>query len=203
VVAESFKAPSYMDLYFPGYNNPNLDPEKSVSYDFGFKYMDDICQREISFFRRDIDQLIKYNFVKSKPENINSATIKGIEFNTERQMNDNLDLGFNYTYLDANNDESQEQIGDMPYHKFGLNMKYIMNDTKYILNNRFTGERTDGSSNEDMDSYFISDFKIIKTVNDDTELKASINNLFDKDYEVVDGYPMPGRNYMLSISTKF
>jgi outer membrane receptor for ferrienterochelin and colicins len=202
-VAESFKAPSYMDLYFPGYNNPNLDPEKSVSYDFGFKYMDDICQREISFFRRDIDQLIKYNFVKSKPENINSATIKGIEFNTERQMNDNLDLGFNYTYLDANNDESQEQIGDMPYHKFGLNMKYIMNDTKYILNNRFTGERTDGSSNEDMDSYFISDFKIIKTVNDDTELKASINNLFDKDYEVVDGYPMPGRNYMLSISTKF
>lgn len=198
--AESFRAPSYLDLYYPGANNPDLDPEKSVSYDFGFKYMDNICQREITFFKRNIDDLIKFNII---PENINSATIKGIELNTNRKVNNNFDLDFNYTYLDANNEQTDKQIGDMPYHKFGLNMKYTMKDTKYILNNRFTGERTDGSSGEDMDSYFISDLKIIKNVNDATELKASINNLFDKDYEVVDGYPMPGRNYMLSISTKF
>ena len=82
-------------------------------------------------------------------------------------------------------------------------MKYKKDNMKYIFNNRFTGERTDYSSEEDMDSYFISDLKIIRNVNDDTELKISINNLFDKDYEVVDGYPMPGRNFMVNLSTKF
>ncbi|MFP4021393.1 MAG: hypothetical protein ACLFUK_07285, partial [Halanaerobium sp.] len=106
-------------------------------------------------------------------------------------------------YLDSKKENSSEQIGDMPYHRFGLNMKYTMNDTEYIFNNDFTGDRSDSVTGEDLDSYFISDLKVIRNINDNTEIKISINNLFDKDYEVVDGYPMPGRNYMLSIGTKF
>ena len=32
---------------------------------------------------------------------------------------------------------------------------------------------------------------------------ASVGNLFDKDYEYVKGYPMPGRNYKLNLSYRF
>ncbi|MFW5988148.1 MAG: TonB-dependent receptor plug domain-containing protein [bacterium] len=202
-VGESFKAPSYMDLYFPGANNPDLKAEKAVSYDVGFKYRDQVCQREITFFKRNIDQLIKYNSSKNMPENIDSAELKGIELNTDRKINNDFNIGVNYTYLDASNEESQEQIGDMPYHSFGLDLKYVFNNTKFILNNRYTGERTDYVTNEELPSHFISDLNVVKKINENSKVSISINNLFDKDYEVVDGYPMPERNYMLSISTKF
>lgn len=201
--AKSFRAPSYMDLYFPGANNPNLKPEETVSYDLGFKYLDNICRREITFFQRNIDELIKYNSLKRMPENINSAVVSGIEFNTERKLNKHFDVGLNYTYLDANDEETKEQIGDMPYHKLNMNIRYTLNDLKFILNNRFTGERTDYSTNENMSSHFISDLNIIKTIDENNKLSIKINNLFNNEYEVVDGYPMPERNYMLSISTKF
>lgn len=204
--AESFRAPTFLNLYYPNSGNRDLEPEKARSYDFGFKYNSSLGIGALNFFRREIEDLIVY--VPTGPfsginKNTNSSIRKGMEISLGKEVLENLKINFNYTYLDSKNENSSEQIADMPYHKFGLNMKYKKGNMKYIFNNRFTGERTDYISEEDMDSYFISDLKIIKNVNDDTELKISINNLFDKDYEVVDGYPMPGRNYMLSIGTKF
>ncbi|RLB65880.1 MAG: hypothetical protein DRH08_07395 [Deltaproteobacteria bacterium] len=34
-------------------------------------------------------------------------------------------------------------------------------------------------------------------------LSASVDNLFDKDYSYVEGYPMPERNYQVNLSYRF
>mgnify|MGYP006310108299 CR=1 FL=1 len=54
-----------------------------------------------------------------------------------------------------------------------------------------------------MEAYFVSDLTYIRNLNDKTSLSVEIKNLFDRDYEVVDGYPMPGRNFMVNLSTNF
>ncbi|MEA3435479.1 MAG: TonB-dependent receptor [Thermodesulfobacteriota bacterium] len=42
--------------------------------------------------------------------------------------------------------------------------------------------------------------KIVDTENfGDITLKAEIENLFDKDYEYVNDYPMPGRSFFLGL----
>jgi len=59
---------------------------------------------------------------------------------------------------------------------------------------------------KDMPSHFILNTGIKFPLNireQPFSVNFSINNLFDKDYEVVDGYPMPGRNFMVNLSTKF
>ena len=200
---ESYKAPSYFQLYFPawGGGNPDLIPETTKSYEVGLKYNRSNCSRQISIFKRDGDDFIavKDGFFT----NFNSVTIEGLDFSSNRIINGNWEFGFNYTYLDAVNDENGERLGDIPYHQFDLSLKYKLNNIRVNLNNSFLGSRIDGASGNELSSHFISDLKISNNLTENTELAVEINNLFDREYEVVDGYPMPGRNFMVNVSTKF
>lgn len=200
---ESYKAPSYFQLYFPawGGGNPDLIPETTKSYEVGLKYNRSNCSRQISIFKRDGNDFIA---VKDGVfTNFNSVTIEGLDFSSNRIINRNWEFGFNYTYLDAVNDEDGERLGDIPYHQFDLSLKYKLNNIRVNLINSFLGSRIDGASGNELSSHFVSDLKISNNLTENTELAVEINNLFDRDYEVVDGYPMPGRNFMVNVSTKF
>ncbi|RCW41153.1 MULTISPECIES: TonB-dependent siderophore receptor [unclassified Halanaerobium] len=201
--AESFRAPTFVDLYYPGFSNPDLEPEKAESLDIGFKHQTQKSKKELTFFNRNVEKMILLDG-SYIPQNIDSdVEMNGFEILYSRKINDKFDFDVNYTYLDTKEENSSEQIGDMPYHTLNMDMTYQMSSIKFILNNRYTGERTDYNSKEDMPSHFVSDLKIIKNINEDNKLSLSINNIFDEEYEVVDGYPMPERNYMLTLSTKF
>lgn len=200
---KSFRPPTYMDLYYPGFSNPDLEPEKADSYEIGLKYNDQFCSREITLYKREISDMISPNPISYLPENIDSALIRGLEFSTKRNIKD-LEIAFNYNYLDAENKSTKEQIGDMPYHKYNLNFSYqINNDNLISLKNSYTGERKDYISGAEMSSYLISNLIYNRNLSQKTNLSIEVKNLFDKEYEVVDGYPMPGRNFMLNLSTKF
>lgn len=198
---ESFRAPTFLDLYGSG-GNENLNAEEGKTFDIGFKYADSICRREITFFKRKFDQLINYNSDTSLMENLDEADIKGIELLTSRTLTDNWNIDFAYTYLEARDDSVDGQSLNMPYNQISFNVKYSDNNYKAILDNRYVDE-TNSYGGGKVDSYFISDLKISTNLDKNKELSFEINNLFDKDYEVVDGYPMPGRNFMVNLSTKF
>lgn len=199
---EAFRAPTFLDLYTGFGNNENLNPEEAKTFDIGFKYSDSICRREITFFRRKFDQLITYNSNTLRMENIDEADIKGIEFLTSRTFDDNWNIDFAYTYLEARDDSVDGQSLNMPYNQLALNLKYRTETYKAVLDNRYVDE-TNSYGGGKVDSYFISDLKLSTNIDKNKELAFEINNLFDKDYEVVDGYPMPGRNFMVNLSTKF
>jgi len=204
--AESYRVPTFMDLY-GNYGNENLHPEKMKSYDLGFKYLNQNCSRELSIFYKDGEEYIGYNDL-FELVNIDSVEIKGFEIITDRKLTDAFSIGFNYTYLDAKDVASDEQLVDMPYHKANLSLKYNTKNGKIILNNRFVGERRDIVNEypypvEISSSYFISDLKFSNTLNDNLSLSVEINNIFDKNYQVINDYTMPGRNFMVNVSTKF
>ena len=199
--AESFRAPTFLDLYGFG-GNENLKAEEGKTFDVGFKYSDSVCKREITFFKRKFDNLINYSYDTKLMENIEEADIKGIELLTSRTLYDNWNVNLAYTYLEARDDSGEGQSLNMPYNQIALNIKYDNKNYKTVLDNRYVDE-TNSYGGGKVDSYFISDFKISTNLDDNKELAFEINNLFDKDYEVVEGYPMPGRNFMVNLSTKF
>jgi outer membrane receptor for ferrienterochelin and colicins len=198
---EAYRAPTFLDLYGSG-GNEDLNVEEGKTFDVGFKYSDSICRREITFFKRDFEQLITYNKDTDVMENIDEADIKGIELLTSRNLYDNWNIDFSYTYLEARDDSVDGQSLNMPYNQISFNVKYINDNYKAVLDNRYVDE-TNSYGGGKVDSYFISDLKISNNLTEKTKIAFEINNLFDKDYEVVDGYPMPGRNFMVNLSTKF
>ncbi len=199
---EAFRAPTFLDLYTGFGNNEDLKAEEGKTFDIGFKYLDSVCRREITFFKRDFEHLIFYNDDTDVMENIDEANIKGLELLTSRKINENWNIDFAYTYLEARDDSVDGQSLNMPYNQLALNLKYSNDNYKTIMNNRYVDE-TNSYGGGKVDSYFISDLKISTNLDENKEIAFEINNLFDKDYEVVDGYPMPGRNFMVNLSTKF
>lgn len=217
--SEAFRAPTFDDLYgfYPanldwGYlgfeGNPDLEAEESDNYEIGLKFDSVVGRGTVSYFYREVTNLITSdNSVSPNTmKNIDDKSeFRGIELNINKELTRKLSSSFNYTYLDSQ-DNNGDRIAGNPYHNAKISLNYRKDEKRFSISGKLISDNIDGFSGTEMPSYFVVDSSInipIKLVNKKMDLSFEINNLFDKDYEVVDGYPMPGRNYMLSIDTKF
>jgi vitamin B12 transporter len=97
-----FRAPTVGELYYPYYGNPNLKPERSVSWEVGAEaYVSRGGRVEVTYFWNDLKDLIVYDFASFQTENIGSARTQGIEIGYRQQILEPLAIQATYTYLDA------------------------------------------------------------------------------------------------------
>jgi vitamin B12 transporter len=76
---EGFRAPTFVDLYYPGYDNPNLRPERSKSYELQWRsQLAENTSLHASIYRNNIDDAIVTDSSYT-PYNIGSARINGFE----------------------------------------------------------------------------------------------------------------------------
>jgi vitamin B12 transporter len=81
----AFKAPTFNDLYFPGFSNPDLRPETARNFEGGIHYATDIGgvrleARAVGWHNRVRDLIVfecdaDFNCA---PQNVNDATLKGV-----------------------------------------------------------------------------------------------------------------------------
>ena len=77
--SEGFRAPTFNDLYYPQYSNPNLDPEHSKSYELQWRsQLATTTRLETSLYRTDLRDAIVFG-QDSIPRNVASARINGLE----------------------------------------------------------------------------------------------------------------------------
>jgi len=77
--SEGFRAPTFNDLYYPDFSNPDLKPEHSKSYELQWRSrLTDTSRLEASLYRTDLQDAIVLdsNF---RPQNLGSARINGFE----------------------------------------------------------------------------------------------------------------------------
>jgi vitamin B12 transporter len=80
-----FRAPSFNDLYYPGFSNPDLEPETSDNIELGAywnaSYGELRWEARAIGFHNEVDQLIVFecdaNFT-CLPRNVNRATLQGV-----------------------------------------------------------------------------------------------------------------------------
>jgi vitamin B12 transporter len=76
---EAFRAPSFNDLYYPGFSNPLLKPEKSKNAEYGWRITNKDYRINVALFENRISDLIAYDFAANKPLNVQQARIRGGE----------------------------------------------------------------------------------------------------------------------------
>jgi outer membrane receptor for ferrienterochelin and colicins len=216
-VGRAYRAPTYDDLYWPedGFvgGNPNLLPEIAWAYEAGMRFINEKgdTQAELNIFRKNVRDLINWAADSEgvwRPSNISSARVEGLEIITRKEFNNHLTANLNYTYLNA----IDLEIGTLlkPKHKYGLGLTYFnqfgKNKDDFVINldGYMVAERPDN-----LESYYLfdaniaRDFTLGKEKNKKVNLSFSIKNLFDQKPELVSGYPIQGRTYLLGISTEF
>jgi vitamin B12 transporter len=76
----AFHAPTFNDLYYPDFGNPDLEAESSKSFDVGADWHAGTQAFSATYFQNRISDLIVFDLATFLPENLATARIRGGEF---------------------------------------------------------------------------------------------------------------------------
>ena len=221
----SFRQPSLSDLYWNPGGNPNLKPENSYEIDGGLELnytkTNFNVLIEATYFNRHTANMIVWqqtNKPYSTPTNIAEVYSRGTETKTElafQKQDVLLKLIINTAYVLSTNQKSKSpndnsvgrQLRYTPRYNgqatFLINYKNI----SLLFNNNYTGYRFTSEDNTSwLSPYYIANLKCTYSYSFSTvkmQLFCSINNLFNKNYVVVENMPMPLRNYEVGLCMNY
>jgi len=216
-LARGFRAPTFCDLYWPDYlgckGNPDLKPERAWAYDIGFEHqLGNLLLSRLTLFRTNIEDLIEWAMNSSfiwTPSNVAKAYTQGIEVEFIHQITPGLSQTINYTYAhSAGKREGQDKFEIAPY-KPHNRVNYRINYSTFFglkinLGTEYVGEQWSGAgkTGDKLKDYLLFNSRIAQRIRN-LEVYISFDNIFDKKYQAVFGYPMPGRTVMAGILWKF
>lgn len=223
----SFRMPTFNDLYYTDMGNALLEPETALQYNVGFVFEKDWQQGLLRHFRWQTDAY--YNSVHDKivayPKgqqfrwtmlNLGKVHIKGVDVETEAAVAPVKDLllsvRLQYTYQDARDVTNpadtyyNDQIPYIPWHSGSaiLGLSYRQWDLNYSF--IYAGKRYNQQENiayNYMPAWYTSDLSAgyrLRLGNYGLRVMAEVNNLLDQQYDVILNYPMPGRNFALTLT---
>jgi outer membrane cobalamin receptor len=211
----SFRAPTFNDLYWPASaytaGNPNLKPETAWNYELGAeKSFQNLAAIKIAGFYRDVKDLINWapdaNFVW-RPSNISDAKIWGTEAEFVLYPAKGWAIPLNYSYVYPRDESTGDPIPNRPKHMVNAGIDYKSPfGIKGSLKGRYIRLYTSQGSTLNQD-YFVLDgrvgyeFKVWQYLSGEAYL--SLTNALDKEYQTVEGYPMPPRSLNGGVSIAF
>lgn len=223
---KSFRMPTFNDLYYADMGNSKLNPESALQYDLGFVLNKDWKQGIVDHFRLQVDGY--YNTVHDKivayPKgqqfrwtmlNLGKVHIKGVDAMAEVGLEPAKDwkvtARLQYTYqnardvTDPNTSYYKDQIPYIPWHSGSaiLGLSWREWDLSYSF--IYSGERYSQQENilyNHLQPWYTHDMSVVYHARR-WSARLDVNNIFSQDYDVILNYPMPKRNYMLTLEYNF
>ncbi|MCP1726837.1 vitamin B12 transporter [Natronospira proteinivora] len=204
---EGFKAPSFNDLYFPGFGNPELGPEESESVEIGISGHYERWFWDGVAYRTRVDNLIESVLVDGVflPENVAEARMEGLEISAGLDLDDWVIYG-SWSYLDPENRESGNRLRRRAKQSFRLEVDREIGDwslggTVVAQGHRFN----DAEGEERLAGFGLLNLRVGWTLSENWRTRLTVNNALDKDYVTARDsfndfdYQQPGRNVFLSL----
>ena len=220
-ISKSFRVPTFSDLFYQDVRiegKPDLLPEKSLNKEIGVGWEVNRWGKlrgEITLYNYSIEDMIVWklgSFEIFRPFN-NDADITGQEYLLSYQLpKQNIGLQVSYTYLqplDKNNQETTHNkiIPYRPQHSFKSSLHMGYKEFSANINYRFVGKRFVTVANTvELSPYNVLDIVLLQNIvfeNFNTTIKLSANNIFNEKYEIVLGYPIPGREFRLGLTLTY
>ncbi|RRN76794.1 TonB-dependent receptor [Pseudoxanthomonas sp. SGD-10] len=223
-----FRMPTFNDLYYTFVGNSTLNPELAKQINLGFTYylpLDKGKLQSLTFsgdiYNNDVkDKIVAIPTVtlfRWTMVNLDRVNIKGFELHAQSLWqfgNFTSKLKANYTYEKALDMTKtgytyKHQVPYIPVHSGSVT--YAADYRNWGANYSFiyTGERYSQKANIPVNyvpAWYTHDFALHKRIHlPKWQYKVSIevNNFLNHYYDVVLNYPMPGRNYRISLSANF
>ena len=204
----AFHAPTFNDLYYPfGSGNPDLEPEKSRSFEIGLSGRAGSVSLPLDWslqvFQTDVRQFISLDdfFV---PQNIDDVRIRGAElqgsWRTEKWR-----VGGQITRLDPiNRTDGGLQLRRRAKESASLELRRIWPSFSIGTVARYQGRRFDDGANlAPLGGYVTVDLMASQSIGSAFEVQARVANVLDRDYQTAAYYLQDGRNYSVTLRYRF
>jgi vitamin B12 transporter len=199
----AFKAPTFNDLYYPFFSNPNLSPEKSDNLEAGLRYHDAGTTLSATLFDNRIRNLIAFDLSTFTIENVNKARIKGLSLaGSQRWGNFTVQASAD---IQSPRDEATGHLLARRANRNGkLNLSYDWQDWRFGAEILSTSSRyNDLANTAHLDGYTLFNLTTAYKINSDWSIQARANNVFDKEYVLAkEGsipYNTPGANLFVNV----
>ena len=212
--ARNFRVPTLSDLFLATFdsNNPNLDPETGISFDVGIdQQIGDRGLLRITFYRNEINDAINFNSDTRRLDNIDRVESIGIETELNYQVFDSVFAFANYTWnrpeiKESNNPDNRGN--SLPFtnaDSFNLGVAYEPGDGLYtaLFLRSLSDTFVDRGNLETLDGRTTVDFKLRVPLSDSWVLNASMDNIFDEQFEEFPGFPGVGRSIQVGVKGTF
>lgn len=222
---QTFRMPTFNDLYYNFIGNRNLRPESLTQYNLGITFSKGISPKvnRISvsvdgYFNSIRDKIVAIpmqNLFNWTMLNVGKVHIKGIDVNAEGNVVLTSESGLfarvAYTWqqaIDVTNPQSGVYKNRIPYtpdHSGSAVAVYTIKRWSFAYSLLFSGERYALGANDPSNrlnawaSHDISMSHSFPFSSFAATVKGSVNNLTNNFYDVIRYFPMPGRTFQISI----
>ena len=199
----AYKTPTFNDLFYPNFSNPNLDPETAESYEAGLEGRHDAVWWSVRAYRTDVEDIIVFTCdpvtFRCAPENINKARTTGVEGELSVRWNGwNALLGVEY--LDPEDRISGNRLPRRAKKRLTFDLgrdigRFTVGARLFAEGNRFD----DAGNRVKVNGFVTVDLSGEYRLNDRITLRAKLANLFDEEYQTINTYNSFDRNFFLSL----
>lgn len=181
--SEGFRAPTFNDLYYPDYSNPDLKPEHSKSYELQWRsQLAERTRLEASLYRTDIEDAIA-NDQDFIPQNIAKARIHGFEANLQQELfgwQGQLGIAF----VDPRDRDSGHTLNRRARRTLSLDLDRSFGEFAVGATWQLASSSYDDPNNQyELGGYGLLGLRGSWQASDELKLEAKIDNLLDKDYQ--------------------
>lgn len=199
----AFKAPTFNELYYPDYGNPNLEAETSRSLEIGLAGQHGWGHWAVNAYRTVIDDLIAYDASIFGPANVQEARIRGVELVVGSQLM-GWDWSANYSLLEPENRSAGANRGNELTRRakqlFNFDVDRRLGAFSVGASLHAEGQRYDDLANQnELAGYATLDLRGEYRMSPEWRLQARVANLLDADYETARGYNQPGQAAYLTV----
>ncbi|UQG62626.1 TonB-dependent receptor (plasmid) [Marinobacter sp. M3C] len=206
----AFRAPTFNDLYWPlSFNyqgNPDLEPEKSDSYELGVSGNYQVWFWDLAVYQMDIDNLISSGQIGTVDTrvNVDEARIRGAELGGGYE-HDGWRAAVALTFMDPEDRNTKNQLARRAKQTARFDLDKTINNFEFGGSVIVEGDRyDDGANTERLAGFGTLDIRAGWSFASNWSTRLTLVNALDKEYstaERFDGvkYISAGRTAMLSV----
>ena len=198
----AFKIPTFNDLYYPGFSNPYLLPEKSRNIEAALYYGDNRQQARAVIYRNRVDDLIVFvcdeNFACA-PQNVARATLEGITLGYEKNWDD-ISLRGSVDFQRPEDDATDALLPRRARRHAALALARTFGPWRFGVEESASSLRFDDIANtRKMGGYALTNLTAEYAFAKAWTAFVRFNNVFNKHYELSADYNMPGANVFAGV----
>lgn len=196
----AFKAPSFNQLFFPGFGNPNLLPESARNHEVGLKYNGRQVRIGVVHFRNRVNNLIvNVGTPLLRPQNVGQARISGTTLTATAQAFD-TEFSAALNYQDPRDASNNLLLSRRAKRFMNLSATRPAFGGKLGVEVFASGARFNDTPNlQNMGGYTLLNAYFDKPINREWTGFVRADNIGNRTYESVRDFNVPGRSLFFGV----
>lgn len=205
----AFRLPTFNDLYYPGYSNPDLLPERSDTVEAALDANTSYGTFTAAIYDTRVHDLITYDSQTFLPVNVGRAHIQGVDLSYKGTLGKSTPVSLSVGLLNPQDQTDQTWLNRRPRQTASLSVDHSWDELHLHALSTGASLLYNGSTFDDqfnsvyLPSFFTASLRVSYQVNAHLALSASVSNLFNRQWVTAYGYRSPGRSAFGKVSYTF